>query len=221
MLRPVLTCLAVAALLTGCSQGGGSSDAAPSAQERLESARSAAASWERFAFRSVTELPGGDALQRTTVDGRVELPDRVAYRVTVGASEVEVVRIGAASFSRTLPGGSWRAAAPASDLPSPATVLREVLAAADGPVDRGDVTFDGREGRLIEVTLEADEVRESGLLDAAGGSDVTVTLALDPRGRVLRLAVELPVQAGTRNGALRQVTTYGSFDTADPVVAPI
>lgn len=205
--------------LAGCATGD-APEATTTATSRLADARAMAGDLSTFAFRSVTELPGTTALQRTVLDGRVAVPDKVAYTVTVGASTVDVVRIGTDGFTRTLPGGSWQrdqAAAPAA---APAAVLRDVLEAADSPVDKGDVVFDGRRARLVEVTLTADEVRASGLLDAPGGSQVPVTLALDPQGRVLRLAVDLPVQTGSTTGALRQVTTYGSFGTSEPITAP-
>lgn len=208
------------ALVAGCSTGS-SSTPAVSAQERLDDARRHAAALTTFAFRSVTELPGRDALQRTVVDGRANVPDRVDYTVTVGATRAQVVRVADKGYSRTLPGGRWAPQQGAGPVAAPAVVLQQVLAAADAPEDQGDVVFDGREGRLVEVTLSAEEVRTTGLLDAQGGSDVAVTLALDPQGRVLRLAVELPTLAGSTQGVLRQVTTYGSFGSAGEITAPV
>lgn len=208
------------ALLAGCATGGGSSSAA-TAQDRLADARTQASALTSFAFRSVTEMPGRTALQRTVLDGRASVPDRVAYTLTVGATRVEVVRVADKGYSRTLPGGRWAPEKGTAKAAAPAVVLQKVLAAADAPVDKGEVVFDGREGRLVEVTLTAEEVRTTGLLDAKGGSDVSVTLALDPQGRVLRLAVELPLQTGATQGVLRQVTTYGSFGTVTGITAPV
>lgn len=219
-MHPRLALLVSAALLaTGCASG--TSAPSTTAATRLADARTQAGALTSFAFRSVTELPGTDALQRTVIDGRAAVPDRVAYTVTVGASTAEVIRIAGKGYSRTLPGGSWTAEAGTTSSASPAVVLQSVLDAADSPVDKGNVTFDGHSGRLIEVTLTADEVRQTGLLDAKGGSDVPVMLALDPQGRVLRLAVELTVQGGTTTGVLRQVTTYGSFGSAAAIDPPV
>ena len=218
MHRPAVLLLPVALLAVGCATGGGPAKA--TAADRLAAARTQAGALTSFAFRSVTELPGPTALQRTTIDGRAVVPDRLAYSVKVGATQAEVIRIAGKGYSRTLPGGSWSADPATTTSAAPAVVLQQVLAAADTPLDKGDVTFDGRNGRLLEVTLTADEVRTTGLLDAKGGSDVAVTLALDPQGRVLRLAVEIPVQGAT-TGVLRQVTTYGSFGTAPAIEAPI
>jgi hypothetical protein len=216
---PLLAALLLGAALTSaCAEDAAPS--APSAAERLTKARAQADRLTSFAFRSVTELPGKAALQRTVVSGRAAVPDKVAYTVSVGDRQVEVVRIGGAGYSRTLPGGTWAKEAGTAPAAAPVSVLTGVLEAADAPVDKGDVTFDGRVARMIEVTLTADEVRSTGLLDAAAGSDVTVTLALDLNDRVTRLAVEVPVQAGATTGALRQVTTYGSFGEADDITAP-
>ncbi len=209
------------AVLAGCATGGTQASAATTAADRLAAARTQTSALSSFAFRSVTELPGRTALQRTVVEGRVAVPDRVAYSVTVGSGTAEVVRIADRGFSRTLPGGSWVPASSATPVAAPAVVLRAVLDAADEPVDKGEVTFDGRSARLIEVVLTADEVRSTGLLDAAGGGDVPVTLALDTQSRVLRLAVDLPVTTGTTGGALRQVTTYGSFGSSAPIEPPV
>lgn len=219
MRRAAFVLVPLAALLTSCSSGGGAA-AAPDARGRLDAARRAAGQLTTFAFRSVTELPGKQALQRTVVDGRAAVPDRVAYTVTVGDSTIEVISIAGRGYSRTLPGGHWTTERTTTSVAAPAVVLTKVLNAADNPRDRGDATFDGRRGRLLEVTLTADEVRSTGLLAAKGGSDVTVTLALDPQGRVLRLALELPVH-GTTASVLRQVTTYGSFGSAAPIQAPV
>jgi hypothetical protein len=219
--RLPLPLLLAAVLLTGCASGGSTSPEQPTAATRLADARSQAQQLTSFAFRSVTELPGKDALQRTVVDGRAAVPDRVAYTVTVGQTQAEVVRIAGQGWTRTLPGGAWGAEKAAATSPAPAVVLQRVLTAADSPVDKGDVTFDGRRGRLVEVSLTADEVRSTGLLDAQGGSVVPVTLALDADGRVLRLAVELPVQGGATSGVLRQVTTYGSFGSAAAIEPPV
>ena len=221
MRRPfplVAALLMGAALTSACAED--VAPTAPSATDRLSKARAQAERLTTFAFRSVTELPGKDALQRTVVSGRAAVPDKVAYTVTVGDRQVEVVRLGATGYSRTLPGGSWAKEAGTAPAAAPVRVLTEVLEAADAPVDKGDVTFDGRVGRMLEVTLTADEVRSTGLLDAAAGSDVTVTLALDLNDRVTRLAVEVPVQAGATTGELRQVTTYGSFGEAGDITAP-
>lgn len=220
--RFALLLFCVSLFATGCSTGGGQAGPSVStAESRLSDARARTQTITSFAFRSVTELPGGSALQRTVVEGRAVLPDRVAYSVTVGSTKAEVVQIGAQSYSRTLPGGRWKSESGTSATASPVVVLQAVLDAADAPVDKGDVTFDGRRGRLLEVTLTSEEVRSTGLLDATGGSDVPVTLALDPDGRVLRLAVELTVKGGSTTGALRQVTTYGSFGSVAAVEAPI
>lgn len=219
MLRTASALLPLA-LLAGCATGG-SATPAVTAQDRLAAARAQASALTSFEFRSVTELPGKAALQRTVLDGRAAVPDRVAYTVTVGTTEVEVVRVADKGYSRTLPGGRWTPEPGTAKAAAPAVVLQRVLAVADDPVDKGDVVFDGRTGRMVEVTLTAEEVRSTGLLDAQGGSDVPVTLALDPQGRVLRLAVELPLQAGATQGVLRQVTTYGSFGTATEITAPV
>ncbi len=219
MRRALAVLATLTTLLSGCATGGDSS-AKTDAQSLLTLARGATQGLTTFAFRSVTELPGTDALQRTVLDGRAAVPDRVAYSVTVGTSKAEVVRIGAKGYSRTLPGGRWTAETGTAKSAAPAVVLQQVLTAADAPRDKGDVTFDGRNGRMLEVTLTADEVRATGLLDAKGGSDVTVTLVIGPHGRVLRLALELPVK-GTTTSVLRQVTTYGSFGTAAPITPPV
>lgn len=216
-LVPALAGLAL--LATACSSSSSTSASDGSAQKLLDAARSQAASLASFAFRSVTELPGTTALQRTVLEGRAAVPDRVDYTLTVGASRTEVVRIGSAGYTRRLPNGSWTKDATPSAAAAPAAVLQAVLNAADGPVDKGQVRFDGHDARLVSVTLTADEVRSTGLLDATGGSAVPVTLALDPTGRVLRLAVEIPVRGRTTT-VVRQVTTYGSFGTAAPVTAP-
>lgn len=217
MLRRIVALIPLV-LLAGCATGGGS---AVSAQDRLAGARSQAAALSTFAFRSVTEMPGRTALQRTTLEGRASVPDRVAYTLSVGSSRAEVVRVAGKGYSRTLPGGRWVLEKGTARAAAPAVVLQRVLAAADTPVDLGEVVFDGRKGRLLRVTLTAEEVRTSGLLDAKGGSDVQVTLGLDPQGRVLRLALELPLQAGATKGVLRQVTTYGSFGSAGEIAAPL
>ncbi|MDP3714118.1 MAG: hypothetical protein Q8R60_16725 [Mycobacteriales bacterium] len=219
MLRTAAALLPLA-LVAGCASGGSATPEA-TAQDRLADARAQAAALSSFAFRSVTELPGKTALQRTVIDGRAAVPDRVAYTVTIGGTKADVVRIADKGYSRTLPNGRWAPETGTAKAAVPAVVLQRVLAAADDPVDKGDVVFDGRTGRMVEVTLTAEEVRTTGLLDAQGGSDVPVTLALDPQGRVLRLAVELPLQAGATQGVLRQVTTYGSFGTAPEITAPV
>lgn len=224
-IRPLAVALLGSALLvTGCSSPSSEPrPAAVSAEQQLAATTSATKKLSSFEFRSVSEIVTADgaSTSRTLIEGRAILPDSVSYEVTAGDGGAQVVALGPSSFTRTLPDGQWKTA-PASEPVAPGKVLADVLAAADNPELVGPVTFDGRRARQFTVQLTADEVRRTGLLDAAGGGLVLVQVAVDDSDRVVRLGLEFPVSAADGTTAtLRQVTTYGTFGKAAPIAAPV
>jgi hypothetical protein len=170
-----------------------------------------------YAFSAEQVLTGGSAPQVTRLTGRAVRPRALAFTLKVGGRTEQVVRLGSMTYRRVPPARYRRLvkAAPVVDpLASLAAILSRLSGVRSSPAKQG-TSFTG--------TLSGADAAAAGLVGnatAAGGLVVPVQLLVDRHAHVTRLALTVPLQAGTRRLSLRQTTTYGGFNAQPPISRP-
>ncbi len=184
------------------------------AQTLRAQAVAATAALRSYAFSSEQFLTGTPGTPASTIVGRAILPDTVQYTLTLGGRQEEVVRLPGATYLRTLP-GSWhrltRTVAPHNPLASLLGVLRGMTQLVALPAGSG-ATLVGR--------LPWSAARGAGLVTAAAGPALPVTVDLDASHRVTEFKLTLPVSLRGRLLQAVQFTRFGAFNAVAAIRAP-
>ena len=146
---------------------------------------------------------------RTHLTGRVERGVGVAYDLLSGAKHTQVVRLGAATYVRAVP-GRWARLSHPSPTADPTAGLLAVLQGLTS-VTQADVT-------TVHGSLPAAAAKRAGIPTDGRPANVTVTTTL--AGHVVTVSISTSSTVGTRSVTVSVVTTYGRFDRAPPIRRP-
>jgi hypothetical protein len=188
--------------------------AAAAALRRAVVATKAVRSYRFAAEQTVT---GGPTPQVTRLTGRAIRPSALTYTLVAGTSTQQVVRLGSVTYRRVPP-------APYKRLVKPTPVV-DPLASVIAVLTRvGDVAMTPSSlGTDFTASLPGEAAAQAGLVgnaQPAPGLTIPVRVRADRRGRVTRLELVEPLQAGSRRLVLRQITTYGGFDGQPAIARP-
>ena len=223
MAAPLASCLAVIAVLSGCSSAphtagaastppAGSSSTAPSDQQAtalLTHAASTLAAVKSYRFDAVQTVAAKTPVT-SRVTGAVVRNEGVAYTLTAGKATTQVIRIKAATYVRKPP-GHWAKLAKPRPVADPTTSLAAILHGLTGV-------------RTVDAATVAGTLSDSGAKTAGiptGSEPAQVTVTVDGGGHVSRVTVHTTTQAGTAAVAVTLVTTYSSFDRVPALHRPV
>lgn len=170
-----------------------------------------------YRFAAEQQVTGGPAPQVTRLTGRVLRPSNLTYTLTGSGQTQQIVRLGAVTYRRVPPGPYKRvvkAARIVDPLGSVTGIITRLTQVTSTPA-AGGTDFAG--------SLSGSDAAAAGLVGNATpgtGLAVPVRVRVDTRGRVVRLELTAPLQAGGQRLVLRQITTYGGFDVQPAIAAP-
>jgi hypothetical protein len=173
------------------------------------------ASVRSYRFAAEQTVTGGPAPQVTRLTGRAIRPAALTYTLLSGGRTQQIVRVGGVTYRRVVPGRYKRlvkATPPVDPLHSLVGILNRVASVTSAPT-AGGTDFTG--------SLSGQAAAAAGLVGnakPAPGLTIPVKVRADRLGRITRLELTEPLQAGARRLLLRQVTTYGGFN-AQPAIA--
>jgi hypothetical protein len=213
--------LVVTAVVTGCSAAHSTptanlpsaarTSAAPNdpAAARLVARAIAATRALRSYTFDATQTVAANAQVRAHLTGRVVRGVGVAYDLLTGAKHTQVVRLGAATYVRAVP-GRWAKLAHPSRTVDPTTGLLTVLQGLTS-VTQADAT-------TVHGALPATAAKRAGIPTDGRPANVTVTTTL--AGHVVTVSISTSTTVATRSVTVSVVTTYGRFDRAPPIHRP-
>lgn len=207
----------VAASPTGGRTAAAGSTAAADAAAALGRAIRATSAVRSYRFSAEQTVTGGPAARTTRLNGRAIRPSSLTYVLSTGGRTQQIVRLGPVTYRR-VPPGPYRRLVKATPLTDPivsvTAIMRRLTKVTSTPSSLG-TGFTG--------SLSGADATASGLVGnaaAAPGLAIPVQVRVDRQGRVTRLELSAPLQAGASRLLLRQVTTYGGFNRQPPITRP-
>lgn len=198
---------------SGATAPAGTADAAAA----LRRAVRVTTSVRSYRFAAQQTVTGGPAPQVTSLTGRAIRPVSLTYTLRSGGTVQQIVRLGAVTYRRVPPGRYKRlvkATPPADPLGSVIGILSRVSNVTSVP---------GTAGTDFSASLSGQAAANAGLVgnaQPAPGLIIPVKVRADRRGRITRLELSEPLQAGAHRLLLRQITTYGGFNAQPPIARP-
>jgi hypothetical protein len=189
----------------------------PNAAAALHRSVTATKAVRSYRFNAEQRVTGGPAVQVSRLSGRVLRPASLTYTLVSGGHTEQVVRLGGVTYRRIPPGRYKRlvkATRAVDPLGSVTAILTRLSAVTSAPAAAG-TDFSG--------SLSGADAAAAGVVgNAAPGPGLTVPVRVhvDRSGRVTRLELSAPLQAGSSRLLLRQVTTYGGFNHQPPIARP-
>lgn len=181
------------------------------AARALRRAAHATSALREFSFTAATTLAAKQTV-RTTLAGRVVRGTGVAYRLTVGGKQSQVIRIRNATYVRPVP-GQWAKVAKPRAVVHPDTTLLELL----NRLTPTAVSFRAGVTRVVGV-LAPGAAAAVGI--PATGAPAAARVLIDRQGRVVAVALRGTATAGTHVVHVSVVTHYGHFGHVPPIRHP-
>jgi hypothetical protein len=191
----------------------GTADAAAALRRALRVTKSV----RSYRFGAEQTVIGGPAPQVTRLTGRAIRPASLTYTLRSGGTTQQIVRLGTVTYRRVPPGRYKRlvkATPPVDPLGSIVAVLSRVSNVTSAPEAAGTD---------FSASLSGQAAADAGLVGnahPAAGLTIPVKVRADRLGRITRLELSEPLQAGSHRLLLRQITTYGGFNAQPPIARP-
>lgn len=150
---------------------------------------------------------------RSLIVGEVVTGEGVAYRLTVGHRQTQVVRLPGMTYLRTVP-GHWSRISRAQHLADPSATLLGVLRALQ-PVT---VTIAPHGQQTVRGDLAADAATTLGI--PAHGAAARVSATLDAAGHVVSLTIRAVTSSDGQPIAVLVHATYSNFNQIKPIQRP-
>jgi hypothetical protein len=226
----VMSALAVAIVLGGCSGSSSSPQGAtsnqsesvgtatttpspidPHAARAIDQAAVVMGRMQAYRFVADEQISAATRL-RTHLAGSVVRGQGLAYRLTVGGKTTQVVRLRSATYVRVVP-HRWSRLQHSRRLVDPTATLLQIL---HGLRPTGLATSHGF--TAVHGTLPPPAARAAGL-PATRPAEVTVTI--DPHGRVVAVDLRTTTQVSEREVTVRLRTSYEAFGDVGAIRRPV
>jgi hypothetical protein len=196
---------------------GSAAPATTDATAALRRAAAATRALHSYQFNAEQTVTGGSTPQATQLSGRVVRPSALTYILVAGGHTQQIVRLGTVAYRRVPPAGYRRLAKPLP-LVDPLDSVIKILSRLTAVTSRR-----GSNGTDFTGTLSGTAAAAAGLVGnavPAPGLAVPVSVRVDSHGLVTQLRFTAPLVAGSRQLVLRQIATYGGFNTQAPILRP-